>query len=329
MDKQSSFWAKLISCGKDGRLLRFLQRRFIKEPLVLYLDVSNCNLQCVMCPNGRVSGLINNTKGMMSYELFKKIIDKCVKENVKVDTLIFGNWGEPLLNPDISKMIKYAKLNLIHSRPVVINTNLNYLQNSLELLESGINSIKISISGMTREVYQINHKRGNIEVVLGNILKLVETKKRYKKKKNDPLISVFFHDFIYNKKDQELARRFCIDNGIKFYLRRMYISSVEDNIRFQKNKEEYSKIYREFIDLDKEVSLMTTGCLGEINDCFLRKQFIVVNFDGQLYRCCAVFEEKYFMGSVFDFKIKDISEIESSICKECINVPISWRKEVC
>ena len=300
------------------------------EPFILNLDIASCNLRCAMCPNGKVSGLINNTRGLMGYGLFRKIIDKFVAENVKVWLLFFGNWGEPLLNHDISKMIRYAKLKpgfLIESSVIEIATNLNYLHNPVELIESGVDCISVSISGMTQEVYEKNHRGGNINIVLDNILQLVEIKKRNRSDK--PHLRINFHDTIYNKKDQNIAKKFCSDNELEFCLRRMYICSVDDNIRFQEEKEKFSKFYCNFIDLDKEIYLATTVSPRDITNCFLRTSYVVINSNGQLYRCCGVFEEEYYMGSIFDFRIIDIPNIESKICQKCVNTPISWRSEIC
>ncbi len=76
MKKGNSFLAKLISCVKERRLPwrieKFLRRFSLKRDL-LNIEISNCNLKCAMCPRGGVDGLINNRKGMMDFELFKKI----------------------------------------------------------------------------------------------------------------------------------------------------------------------------------------------------------------------------------------------------------------
>jgi MoaA/NifB/PqqE/SkfB family radical SAM enzyme len=279
-----------------------------------------------MCPNGGVSGLINNSKGLMSQHLFRRIIDKCTKEKSRITTLVFGNWGEPLLNPELPAMIKYARANL-RSPHVGVMTNLNYLQNPIELINSGVDEIVISISGMTQEIYQKNHIGGNIKVVLDNVLKLADI--RNKGKFSRPVLKIKFHDFIYNKNDQELTRKFCNDNQLAFILRRMYVHSVEDNICFQEDKERFSKSYQEFIDLELEKSLDRTVSPKEIEKCKLRSNAVVVDVTGCLYRCCSVYEQKYMMGSIFEYKIKDISKIKSDICYKCARTPLSWRSEFC
>lgn len=297
-----------------------------KERLRLYIDISHCNLRCAMCPRGSISGLKNDGKGLMDFELFKGIIDKFVKEKVRVRDLEIGNWGEPLLNPDLPKMIKYAKDTLrprVMDRegPIKIDTNLNYLKNPAELLESGIDHIGISVSGMTQEIYSKNHIGGKIEDVLNNIVTLANIRDKMGIK--NLLLQMIFHDFIYNKKDAEMAERFCEMHKIEFTPHRMYIPSIEDNIAFHEKEEEFTKFYSQFIDLAAEKKLMKT--IKNIKKCHLRRRVITINYDGQLYRCCGVFEQKYFMGPFFDHRIKDIPNIKSAICEKCTQTPISFR----
>ena len=298
----------------------------ISRPFKLTIDVSNCNLRCAMCPRGGVSGLKNEARELMDLEFFKRIIDKFIDEKVKVSTLEFGNWGEPLLNHDINKMITYARSKhgfLSRDGCVTISTNLTHLPDPAGLLESKVNVFRIAVSGMTREIYSKNHIGGNIEVVLKNILRLVDI--RNKKKIKDLTLVLIYQDFVYNKREAELAKKFCEDHGLIFRNRRMYVCSVGENIKFHREKERSIEFYGQFIDTGKEMALMKTIDPKRVKDCHLRKNFVVINFDGRLYRCCGLFEEKHLLGPFFGFKIRDIPNIDSEICKECAKTPISWR----
>jgi len=57
-----------------------------------------------MCPTGR--GDMNRPKGVMDFNLFKRIIDE-MGPHVKV--VVLHIWGEPLLDEKIFDRIKYAK----------------------------------------------------------------------------------------------------------------------------------------------------------------------------------------------------------------------------
>ena len=303
-----------------------LKRVLGKEELKVLMDVSNCNLRCSMCPRGGTSDLKNEARGLMSIELFKRIIDKFKSENVKIREIQMGNWGEPLLNNELPKMIRYLKDTWPPSymgRPgsVGISTNLNHLKDAEELLDSGVDWIRVSISGMTQEIYVKNHVGGDIEKVLRNLLRLAEVRDRKKLNVN---LGIGFHNLVYNKKDAEMAKKFCEDHRLGFTLLDMYVPSVEDNVKFHKDKEKFSKIYREFIDLDKEIAAMKL-VKKSVEKCQFRRSIVAVNFDGRLYRCCAAFEEKNFIGFIFDHKIRNITRIKSPICYVCAKTPMSWR----
>jgi MoaA/NifB/PqqE/SkfB family radical SAM enzyme len=307
-------------------ILRKFESFITKPAYLLVIESSHCNLRCSMCPRGSINGLQNPDKGSMGYDLFKRIVDKFVNEKIWINGIVFGNWGEPLLDPDLPKMIHYAKSHPTAMKPkttVSINTTFNHLPSPLDLLTSGVDEIVISTSGMTQEVYSRNHRGGNIEIVLKNIMEFAKIRKAKGLEKIK--LRMVFHDYIYNSNDAELARNFCKEYGLRFTLRHMYICNVEDAICFSANKESLQNYYSKFIELEKEIPFMKTMDYEKIKDCCLRKKRIIVNFDGQLYRCEGVFEKKYFLGSIFDFKIKDIPDIESDICKKCAQTPISFR----
>ncbi|MBI4335972.1 MAG: radical SAM protein [Candidatus Omnitrophica bacterium] len=291
----------------------------------LILDIAHCNLSCMMCPRGGISGLENKRRGLMSFRMFRDIVNKFRRENAGIKFLEFGNWGESLLNPELPNMIRYAKsrTGLIKDSALInINTNLTVLPDPEALLESGVNLIQVSVSGMTQAVYARNHTGGDIETVLKNILRLTAVKN---KKRLNVTLKLVFHDYIYNRADAETARRFCRDNGIVFDHRRAYIPSLEDNIRFHAERRRFSEFYSQFIDLEKELALMRTLDPAEVENCCARYNRVTVNFDASLYRCCTVFEEKNLMGSFFKFRIGDIPKMRSAICEECARTPVSNR----
>ena len=305
---------------------RWVVKKTIR-PFCLYMDISGCNLRCVMCPRGGVSGLKNESRRLMDLELFKRVAGKFVDEKVKIGHMEFGVWGEPLLNPDLSKMVRHARSKsglMTGGGEVIINTNLSHLPDPAELVESGVDRLRISVSGMTQETYSKNHKGGDIDRVLKNILELADIKR--KKRSEKPKLHMIYQELNYNKGETDLAKRFCGEHGLTFVSRRMRITSVDENIRFKQDRERLTRLYSEFIDLEKEASKMRTMDLRKIKDCGLRKDRVTIDPEGRLYACCCVFDQRHFLGSFFDFKVRDIPDINSAICKECARTPISWRR---
>jgi MoaA/NifB/PqqE/SkfB family radical SAM enzyme len=292
----------------------------------LAIDVAHCNLTCSMCPRGGINGSGNPDRGLMEFDLFRRIVEKFVRDKVWIDGMSAGHWGEPLLNPDLPAMIRYVKSHPTAMKPgtrVSVNTTLNRLPDPVELMKSGIDSIAISISGMTQEVYCRNHKGGNADTVLENIVRLAEIRKG--EQLEHVKLRMVFHGYLYNRPDAELAKEFCAQHGLRFTLHRPAIVNVEDAVAFFRDKERQRDFYGAFIDVDEEMAGMRTMDYGRIKDCHLRRKRVTVNLNGQLYRCAQVFEKKHYMGSIFDFNIRDIPATDSDICRTCADTPISWR----
>lgn len=299
-----------------------------REELKLYMDVSPCNLRCSVCPRGGLNALRNDIRAMMSFDTFGAIIDKFKAESVKIRELEFGSWGDPLLNPNLPKMIRYVAdiwppKHMGHKGLIGVSTNLNCLKDAEELILSGITRIRISISGMTQETYSRNHVGGNIETVLRNIKKLTEARNKHNLR--EIAIGIGYHDLVYNKHEIDSAKRFCEDNGLFFVLMQMYITSIEDNVIFHRDRDRMAAYYGKFIDIDSEIGRMKLADRRKVKKCQFRRSVIVVNSDATISRCASIFESKNVMGSIFDYKIRDIPRINSPMCEVCADTPMSWR----
>ena len=126
--------------------MKLKREKVVGYPTYLYADITNvCNLKCPLCATG--SGASGGQKGMMSLEMFKKIVDEIGKYLVKIHLY---NWGEPLLNKDVYEMIDYAHR---HHIVTCMSTNFTlFSEDSAErLIRSGLDEITLSIDGASRE----------------------------------------------------------------------------------------------------------------------------------------------------------------------------------
>ncbi len=80
-----------------------LRRPYLHSyPYKMIVDTNNiCNLRCLHCPTGK--GIAGRQKGFMTFAEFKRIVNEIGKYIYIVDLF---NWGEPLLNKEIFKMIQ-------------------------------------------------------------------------------------------------------------------------------------------------------------------------------------------------------------------------------
>lgn len=153
-------------------MLDYLRRRPSVRgfPLILHLEVTNiCNLSCKMCPRSHMTREL----GYMDFSLFKSIIDQVAG---KVDYVELYLFGEPLLHPQFSEMVRYCKDSGLC---VAVSTNGTCLTESKcrSLVDSKVDFLTISLDGVSEATY--SRIRGSIsydKVLSGveNFLKVID-----------------------------------------------------------------------------------------------------------------------------------------------------------
>lgn len=279
----------------------------------LVVEISGiCNLKCAMCPRYSDNSFPPQNP-FMSFDLFKKIIDRFYDEGKGVYFLELANWGEPLLHPQINEFIKYYKTKFSNGY-VYIATNLNYLPDLDGFINSGVDEIRISLSGFSQEVYAVNNIGGNIEKVKENVIKLAESRDKYKK---NVKIFLNFQSLKYNQKERDFLKNFCRKNKILFSEIKMFIPSVETGINYFQNgvlKEHYAQ----FIDIKNYRTLISPI------ECKLRRS-IVIDYDGNVWRCCGSYNPRNRIGNFFNLEIAEIPNIRWDLCWECVKIPCAFR----
>lgn len=125
---------------------------------------SRCQLSCCFCP--RHIGEL--PLGDMSWELFQKIVDEAASYLPVTLTLFFR--GEPLLNPRLTAMIRYAKQKGLG--PVQLASNGLGLNENLadEIVESGLDFISFSLDTLDSELYRTARQGGDLKKSMANVL---------------------------------------------------------------------------------------------------------------------------------------------------------------
>ncbi len=129
----------------------------LSTPLSLMVDPSNiCNLKCVFCPTGNEALLqeVGRVKGTLALALFCQIIDGLAAFPSKLQVLHLYKDGEPLVNKALPEMVAYAKQSGRVER-VEITTNGLLLtpERSRQLVEAGLDGVRISIYGLSNAAY--------------------------------------------------------------------------------------------------------------------------------------------------------------------------------
>ena len=264
--------------------------RLFYFPNKLTIDIGNvCNLKCPLCPTGR--GDKNASRGFMKFEGYKKVIDELGSYLTNVELY---NWGEPLLNKDLIDMIQYAKERNI---PVCISTNLNILDSGMAkaLISTRIDKIFISCDGASPETYSKYRIGGNFHNVISNTSQLSEAKKKLNNCYTRLIL--LFHVFKHNEHEVEKIKELAKDLGVELRINRM---------RTDMGKEIFEKVEAS-IERDKDwIPLNSEHCAFDLErkkrrmTCKYLWKTAVINWDGAVLPCCAVYGERYAFGNVFE-----------------------------
>lgn len=153
-------------------------------PFIINVDPSDaCNFQCKFCPTGDKKLMKitpGRSHGVMDFNLYKKIIDDICEFEKPIKVLRLYKDGEPLLNPRLPEMIKYAKEKKCSER-IDTTTNASLLNTSknLEIIEAGLDRINISIEGISAAQYlEFSKYKIEFEKLVDNIRHFYENKKQ-------------------------------------------------------------------------------------------------------------------------------------------------------
>lgn len=133
-----------------------------------------CNLKCSCCGHEKMI----RSKGVMSLELYKKII-KEVSEEAPETNIWMVFYGEPLtLRYKIVYLIDYAKENGLKN--VFMNTNGILLDKELSeaILDSKLDKVVFSLDAYYEDTYRKIRRNNDFEKVKQNILDFAEIKRK-------------------------------------------------------------------------------------------------------------------------------------------------------
>ena len=164
---------RLVSIGKISNLLPWIALRNPKAvvkwielailgrkaspycynyPFILQIEITNlCNLRCKMCPRERDFRKSGIKPGSMPFDIFDQILRGWIRHIFQIH--LFG-YGEPLLAPELPKMIEYAKK---HGVPyITFTTNGHPLHGEVAeaIACSELDELRVSIDGSDEQGYQ-------------------------------------------------------------------------------------------------------------------------------------------------------------------------------
>lgn len=131
----------------------------LPTPLSLHVfPIHRCNFRCRYCLHSLSSERLKEMafkKDVLPLPVFQKAIDDLKSFSKPLKSLVFAGHGEPLLHPDIARMVAYAKEKPVAER-VEIVTNASLLTHDIAdaLIDAGLDRLRISIQGLDSDTYR-------------------------------------------------------------------------------------------------------------------------------------------------------------------------------
>ena len=276
-----------IVCTNRNRLEEVIP---LATPYTLAIDPSNlCNFRCNFCAIQSKIENLSFRKQLMDKNLFMKIIDDLQEFPEKLKVLRINGQGEPLLNPDLPEMIKYAKdKEIAEFIEIITNGSLLCPELNQKLIDSGIDRIRISVEALDEEGY-----------------------------KNIANAKIDFETFRENIKD--LHDR----SGTRC---EVYCKIVDVAVPTEEDKERFFELFgdicdRIFIDnviplwsdfeeINQKMRIGKTGMHGQeiknVKVCPFPFYSLIINSDGEVTVCCADWKRKLVVGDLKNESLKEI-----------------------
>jgi radical SAM protein with 4Fe4S-binding SPASM domain len=260
---------------------------------VSFEPTTSCNLRCPECPSGLRQ--FSRPTGMLQNDLFTKTIDDIHKELLY---LIFYFQGEPYLNPDFLKMVKYASDKKIYT---ATSTNAHYLTDDIakRTVESGLDRLIISIDGTTQDVYQQYRVGGHLHKVLTGAKNIMKWKKELKSK--TPF--VFFQFLVVKPNEHQIKdiKRIAKEVGVdevRFKTAQVYEYETDPN--------NLIPTLDKFSRYKKNADGTYTAKNKLANRCWKLQHANVITWDGLVVPCCFDKDATHQLGNLKTQSFKEI-----------------------
>lgn len=274
-------------------LLRFsfFITRVLSRPVHFGLPASmsiepttSCNLGCPECPSGLKQ--FTRPTGKLDLELHKTML-KQIDKSVFYINYYFQ--GEPFLHPRFLDLIKDAKSSNIYTST---SSNGHFItpKKALDIVDSGLDRLIISIDGLTQETYEQYRVGGKLSKVIAASQNLIAAKQE--RNSHTPHLIFQFLAVKHNEHEIpqvfELASEMSIDE-VRIKTAQLY--SYKNGNPLMPENEKYSR-YRK----QRDGTYKLKGEPG--NHCWRMWSGSVSTWDGSIVPCCFDKDAKHVLGSV-------------------------------
>ena len=284
----------LVKTGSSFLFSALLNRPVIwGTPAVLTIEPTNtCNLRCPLCTTG--SGEMTRDNGQMSLDTFQNILDKMGED---IFFLLLYHQGEPYINKHFLKFVELAKAKNIYC---TTSTNAHFITDDVihATIDSGLDSMIVSLDGVTQETYAKYRVKGNINKVVPTLKRFMEIKRERRSK--TPLIALQFLVMKHNEHElpavRKLAKELKVD---RLLIKNIEVRSLEEAKTWLPLNDKYRRY--DFSGQTYEVKN------NQKKSCPRPWLSTLINWDGSVVPCCFDKNARYEMGNInADYSFQEI-----------------------
>lgn len=283
--------AKKAAWGENSRI-KLADILPLETPLSIGIEASSiCNLKCQYCAQSVSQNNQKFPKQLLSYDVFKKAIDSLEKFNCQLKNIVFAVLGEPLLNQQLPEMIDYVKCKNVSEKITVFsNAILLSKQTSQALIDAGLDSLRISIQGVSKERYlQLCNTVVDYEQIIKNVRNFFDY--RNASKSNCHIFVKTFEQSLLTQTDEE-----------KFY---RDFGDICDQISIETIVEEFSEVDYSHIDTDQGHNLIRET-VQKSDICAQPFYALYLRANGNITPCCIANSTDLVLGNAAQDSLFDI-----------------------
>jgi len=272
--KTSFYWSKVTK-----------RPHHLGQPYALSIEPTTaCNLGCPACPSG-----------LKAFTRPTGKLDLVQHENWLIQvrkTTFYINYyfqGEPFLHPQFLELIQSAKK---HRMYTATSTNAHFIdaKKAVDIVDSGLDRLIISIDGLTQETYSSYRVHGHLDKVIAASKHLVAAKRE--RKQSTPFLIFQFLVVKANEHEidelQALADEIGIDE-VRFKTAQVY--DYENGNELIPDNEQYSRYTKQ-----KDGTYRVKYKGG--NHCWRMWSSAVLTWDGKVVPCCFDKDAQHTLGTL-------------------------------
>ena len=254
----------LLATGRD---------RAGRMPEIVQIEATNiCNAKCVFCPRDDM----HRRQGIMSLELFKKIVDECAE--LGITHVRMHNYGEAFVDRKLVEKVRYAKQKGIQEVGMISNGSLITEPVARGMIDAGLDAINISVDASGKEVFEATRIGLKYDKVIANIERLLRLRAESGKRRPKLILSFVRQN---NSADEQAFIE--------------HWKSIADKIHVT--------------DLHNWAGTLNTE--SDVNfPCYRPWLTFTVLWDGRVSLCCADFDGKTILGDLNTHTIAEIWNAE-------------------